>query len=322
MNKFIYTILACLTLGTSVFTLSSCQDDDDYNTKAATVGMGKTTFSVKENKGIFTIPVVATGDRNGDVLVNVEVEPVGNDCVENEHFIVTSKKIIIPKSKESANVEIKAIDNRAINADRSFIVKIVSVKGASCDDNLASTTVILLDNDNNPYERLAGNWTVTAYVDDTYTETYTWNTTITTVDEDDDAYGKELIVSPWVNDDYTFLSHVMHFKYDASSEKVSLVLPLGKTMGEGLDFGKDDLNNDFSSASIISASINGATNSMLTNGSYAGEVSSDFTTITFNLPFLGLIMNEQGQTMQTVANGYTYISPLFYFTKMVFTLKD
>lgn len=312
MNKYIYKTFAILAMCVCMIGFVSCEDDDNVNTAACVVSMGETTFSIKESKGIFTIPILASGDRNGDVIVNVEVEADEENCVENKHFFVTSKRIRIPKNKESVNVEIKAVDDRVVNEDRVFTVRIVSVSGATVSETQASTLVTLRDNDDDPYERLAGRWKVvgTAIYNEGIQD-LEWVTTISTLEDDDPSYGKVLIMSPWLSEDYTFFSHTLQFKFDTASNKASLSLPLGTIMAEDQDFGTDENGNDFSHSTLKSASINSMSGSIVTKGSCAGEVSADFSHIVFNIPFLGVVTNDQNQQMLA-----------FYFDRMELTLIE
>lgn len=322
-NKLKSTILALLAIVASVVTMSSCQDDETVNSATATVGMGKSTFSVKENKKIFNVPVVVTGEQNGDINVTVEVSSIDPACVENKHYIVTSKSLRIPKSKKSVNVEIKAIDDRIINPDRSFQLKIVKAEGATINEQLSSTTVILMDNDDIPYERMAGTWVVTAHAEDPSLEEEpiitTWETVITALDEEEDGYGVDLTMSPWVMNEYTMFSHPMRFSYDKTSETATLTLPLGSTMGTELDFGKDDLGNDFTSSKVISATIG---LNIVSTGQIVGQVSPDFTKIVFDRPFVGMIYNEQGQTPMQVVDGSQFFAPMFLYYRMEMSLKE
>ncbi len=323
LNKNFFTILLFFAFCASSILLSSCSDDDNINTATATVSMGESTYSIKENKGIFTIPVLVSGEQNGDIKVEVAVAAEGQNCVENKHFIVTSNNVVIPSSKKSVNIEIKAIDDRVINEDRKFKVTIVKAEGASISEQNKSTLVTLMDNDDIPYERMAGKWTVVAYVEDPTStdnpETTTWETEITSVDEGEEGYGVDLFMSPWVQADYTMLSHGMRFAYNTSSETATVTLPLGTTMAEGLDFGKDDLGNDFSVSSVVSATIG---MSIVTSGQVVGEVNSDFTRIVFSMPIAGMIYNENGQTMQSVVGSATFFSPMFIYYKMELTLNE
>lgn len=312
MNKYLYKSFAILAMCVCMIGFISCEDEDNVNTVASVVSMGETTYSIKESKGLFTIPILASGNRNGDVIVNVEVETDDENCIENKHFFVTSKRIRIPKNKESVNVEIKSVDDRVVNADRVFTVKIVSVSGATISETQASTLVTLRDNDDNPYERLAGRWKVvgTTVTNDGVID-MEWTTVISTLDDEDPSYGKVLVVSPWLSDDYTFFSHTLQFKFDTASNKASVALPLGTVMAEEQDFGADENGNDFSNGSIKSASLNSMTGTIITKGSCPGEVSEDLTHISFNIPFLGVISNDKNQTMLG-----------FFFDKMEFTLAE
>ncbi|MCD8237335.1 MAG: hypothetical protein LUD00_11990 [Prevotellaceae bacterium] len=157
MKKIFLLIAACTGL---LFT--SCGDDEKFNTGDAVVSMGQAEYSVKENKGLFSVPLSVTGTQNGPIEVTVGVTATDDNCVEDTHYLITSKTVTIPASKTTGRTEIKLVDDHIINEDHTFDLNITNVKGAKLNSTLATTHVTILDNDDIPYDRMGGSWTVTA----------------------------------------------------------------------------------------------------------------------------------------------------------------
>lgn len=315
-------ILSVSLIGLCALFMMACADDVKYNTNESTVRFGQTEYTVKENKGFFTIPVMATGERNGVVEVDVEIVSLSANCVEDEHYIVTSKHVVIPANKTSVNVEVKTVDDRVINEDRKFGLKISHVKGAvSVDPAYASIAVTLLDNDNIPYDRMGGTWTVTAtnMITDSgeASEPVSWETQlITVVDEEEEGYGSLLTMSPWRmwNGD-TFegqldIKHTLSFHYNASSQTATLNLKLGEVMASGFALGGEDEDGlNLSDCTLLSATPTSVNYTL--NGTLIGTVNAEFNKITFNLPLMGLLVDANN----------TPFSYWFYYTNIEMTRK-
>lgn len=159
----LYKIMA-LALGSILFTACS---DDDFNTASdVTVQMGVSELTVSESAGSFKVPVVVTGEANGPIKVSVSVESTGtNPALPFEerngewsgNFMVTSQNLNIPEGVKTVNIDIKAIDDRDENENRTFIITIASVEGAAVG-TVNQTLVTLKDNDNVPYGKIQGDW--------------------------------------------------------------------------------------------------------------------------------------------------------------------
>ncbi len=318
MKKLLYIALLSV-LG--LFCVS-CFDDATINsTGTAVVSMAKTAYQVKENKGLFYIPILVSGERNGDVEVDIEVTPSSANCQENVHYLVTSKHLVIPAHKNSVNVEIKAIDDRSINEDRSFMLIIKDVKGAvKADSDTQKTLITLLDNDNIPYDRIDGTWIVTAVNrlnSSGVGDSVSWNAQLRTVpDEDGEGYGTLVTMSPWRmwnGDTYEGvlpIQHTLSFRYNASSQTATLNLKLGEVMASEFALGgenEDGLN--LTSCTLLSATPTSL--NYTTNGNLVGTVNEDFTKITFNLPLMGLLLDANN----------TPFSYWFWYEDIVLTKK-
>lgn len=306
------------SLAVAALLMVGCDDDNNWNTSAeVTVSMEQTAMMVKENKGLFNVPITVKGERNGAVEVDVEVKSTDPACVEDVHYLVTSKHIIIPHDKKVGYVEIKSMDDRTINADRTFVIEIVNVRGAKMAETNVATTITLMDNDDIPYDRLGGKWTVTAtdMLQEAGPVQVSWTTNLTTVsDESEEGYGSNIIMSPWRmwnGETYEGQLDIMHnltFHYNASSQTATLDLKLGQVMAEGFALGgenEDGLN-------LTSCTLRSATPSMnnyTLNGTVVGTVNEDFTQITFNLPLMGLLFEANNRPF----------SYWFYYTDVVLT---
>lgn len=168
-------------------------DDDSWNTASdVTVSMGQNAYQTKENAGIFQLPIVVSGETNGNVYVTVEVKEYGsNPAKEDVNYYVTDKTINI--SEGQGSVEIETVDDDDINNERTFEVTIVDAKGAKIGEN-ASTVITLRDNDSEFYDKLQGKWTLTGV--NTSGQQISWTVTITgATDEADADYNKTLYIS-------------------------------------------------------------------------------------------------------------------------------
>ena len=142
--------------------LGACSDDDVKKNSAAdvTVSMGTATISPRESAGIVSLPIKVEGPTNGMVTLTVETREVGsNPAVENTNYYVTTKKINITGSE--GYVELEMVDDDEINDPRSFEVTIVKVEHAKLNEAAKTTSVVIRDNDHEPYDRLQGTWTLT-----------------------------------------------------------------------------------------------------------------------------------------------------------------
>lgn len=151
-----------LSLLVAVLFLGACSDDDVKKNSAAdvTVSMGTATISPRESAGIVSLPIKVEGPTNGMVTLTVETREVGsNPAVEGTNYYVTTKKINITGSE--GYVEFEMVDDDEINDPRSFEVTIVKVEHAKLNEAAKTTSVVIRDNDHEPYDRLQGTWTLT-----------------------------------------------------------------------------------------------------------------------------------------------------------------
>lgn len=188
-----------LAFAFSALVMTACSDDDKFNSVAGvTVEMGESEITVKENAGIFSVPVKVTGDANGPVKITVKVEATGinpalpfedNNGTWSGHYIVTSETVNIPADDKTAKIEVSTVDDLEENEDRTFVVTIVSAEGATIG-NVASTIVTIKDNDSVPYEKVQGAWKFNFI--DLDGKPATWNVNILGYSEEESEYGKIL----------------------------------------------------------------------------------------------------------------------------------
>lgn len=146
-----YIKLLMLIVAVSFF--ASCSDDDDYNSKEATVGFESANIVTSEGAGLMEIPVIVDGKyRNGDIHFKIEVEGVGNEpAVEDSMYYITGYEFNIPEDSliDRVNVELVMINDRIPTEARQFKINIVNLKGAN--PGIVSTTVTVNDNDGDEY---------------------------------------------------------------------------------------------------------------------------------------------------------------------------
>lgn len=155
-----YLKLLILLVCASVF--ASCSDDDNFNTKSATVGFTVDQVTFKENSGLVNIPIEIKGRINGDIKLVVSVSGKGdNPAEENKNYIITDKSLTMLAANDTAatatlNVELTTVDDDVINENREFTLTIASCKGAEVSRK--SIDVTLRDNDAAFYEKFFGSW--------------------------------------------------------------------------------------------------------------------------------------------------------------------
>lgn len=148
-------------------TMTACSDDDNGLNSASdvTVDFEGATMEVNEDQDFFEIPVMVTGETNGDIKVTIEVEApeTVNDqtAVENEQFMITSYTITIPQGKAVGAFEVRNLwEQGVVTPDKTFKVKITKVEGAQIGS--IATSAVTIINIDNTYTSLLGRWTLSA----------------------------------------------------------------------------------------------------------------------------------------------------------------
>lgn len=158
-----------ILLAAAVLSMACSKEEPVKHGKGdAVVSFAKSSYTFKESAGIATIPVSITGTpKDYPLTFDIKVEAVTSDKKVDEMFLFTQTSdikfngaVMADSTYVPVNIEFKVIDDAEINEDRLFKISIVNVKGAKTGD-IASAEVIVKDNDNNPYEKLWGDWIMT-----------------------------------------------------------------------------------------------------------------------------------------------------------------
>lgn len=219
-------ILKYLALGLFGFVLTACSDDDKtvWNSDTnVTVEFAKPTASWKEGKGMCFLPLQVNGKANGNIEVTVSVTtPEQNAAVENKHYVITTKTIIIPDDESKMNLEFNVLDaDEDINQSRLFTVSIVDVKGAEIGtNNLCEVTI--RDNDADFYDKLSGNWN--ANIIDRYGTEATIPVKLLAFDEEDEGYSNYYLLTGL----QSYCEIVVEYNFDIETGTGYLDIPFGQ----------------------------------------------------------------------------------------------
>ena len=260
-----YLLVAC----TALF-MASCSDDDKLNTDGnVTVQFASATVNAKENADLFYVPLEVTGKTNGPIRVTVEVtESSTATAIENDHYVITSKTVVIPNDSTEVGLEIAAVNDMDINDDRVFTIAITNVEGAKVGQN-SSVTVTLTDDDSLFYEALQGKWTLDCV--DNKGVSKSFSVTLYGVKDGEEGYEETLYMSGFMG--YNWCVMELTYTYDEDENLVYLSLPFAQQIAEGVDFGLGGTNE------VVLGAIVG--NSITLDGEYVATASADMMTITF-----------------------------------------
>lgn len=141
----------------------SCQETPQGKGDA-TIGFANETYVYKESAGLVKLPIQFTGEpKTYPISFDIVAEVDGTEFKVEDlvHFTQTKGLKYAGDEDAPAYLEFQVYDNQEINESRLINLTITNVDGAT----LAGTGKAVLeiaDNDNNPYERLMGNWVLTA----------------------------------------------------------------------------------------------------------------------------------------------------------------
>lgn len=265
-NLKIYAFFLCTVI------ISACSSDDEetFNTGAATVGFQETAMTVKESAGLCTVPVVVTGEHNGNIRVTIQLED--KNAKEDENYIITTKTLVIPAGQETANFEFRTVDDELVNDDRSFDIIIADVRGATAGTN-NRLVVTIKDNDSNLYETLAGTWvfTGTASAVKVSNVKVSFSVKVATAAEGTEAFGNYLVCANEAgfdpdNDIPWQFSWRLKYEYNPGTQKVSLSIVAGE----------DVAANGVYTVRFRRVSLDGSTSEL-----YRGEYNAETKAIEF-----------------------------------------
>lgn len=242
LNKIFAIALAALTL-------TACSDDDDNNflggvnsAKGVTVEMGNSQFTAQESEEFFYVPVAVTGETNGKVVVTVEIRQATpgaeqEGAVEGTHYVVTSKTINIAAQETTGFIEIgNNWETGVINPDRVLDIAIVKAEGATI--GAQSTCTVTIQNSDNPYTMLCGNWHLTAL--DRNGNEVDIRPVLKTPSNSAPEFGNELWLAG-VMGDSDYMIRFTDFSYDEETGKGTMKLGYGTMMTDGLAFNYGDV---------------------------------------------------------------------------------
>lgn len=263
----------------------SCSDDKEtQNTNSdVVVEMESPTYSAKESAGSVKVPIKVTGKTNGKVYVTIEVKECGNNpAKEDVHYYVADKTIAI--SDEIGYVEYRAVDDKEMNEDRTFQFVIKEAKGAKIGAQ-NTTTVTIVDNDNAPYDRLQGEWKLSAKDPDGQNESFTVNITEPAQYNEDGTdnreYGKVLYMDGFMG--LSAGNGVNMIKLNFSYNEKTLQGYVAFDCTETYTW----FTNEFTGIGEADVKVRNADNS---NSPLFGNWDSDFTTVTFT-PGSGIMLS-------------------------------
>ena len=281
MTKYISAFVLLFT----VLGLSSCDDDKATGAGDATIGFASSTYTYKESAGIVRIPVAFSGEpKNYPIVFDVVAEIVDGDKTLDElvHFTQIEHLKYAGDPAAPAFIEFEIYDDQDINESRHMQLTIASASGAEIVNG--SAVVEIADNDNNPYERLWGNWTFSgiSFFDGT-TTTFDFTITGGLTDEEIEKNADKRLVCVGYNGDSSVggIPFVWYIDYDAETETCAIVG--GVTM---LEINADLFGHGCTTTKIVSGVL--ADGKLYDNGWITGSWSEDFSTITFD-PALGLV---------------------------------
>lgn len=140
-------ILAILLLP---FIAMACDEDESYNSGAATVEFTSAEVSFKELTSAYNFPIVVKGEHTGLIKVSVALKNVEGDFKDDKNIIITQRDLLIPAGTETVNVEtVLFLSNDEITPNRYFTLEIVQAEGATIGTNAVCKVNI---EENNPLE--------------------------------------------------------------------------------------------------------------------------------------------------------------------------
>lgn len=153
MKYLLFAAATILTAGVA----GSCSNDDKTGTGDTTIGFAQANYVFKENAGLVKIPLAIAG--KSPVSFDVKVELEGTAALEEVALFTQTAGMHYAGDEEvPVIIEFKSVDNDVIDASRFMTLTLTSVSGGKVSQ--ATTRVEITDDDNNPYDRLQGDWVV------------------------------------------------------------------------------------------------------------------------------------------------------------------
>lgn len=129
-----------------------------------TIGFAKDSYRIKEGAGLTKIQIEVNGEAESyPVTFDIQARVTSDETLQvNDviHFTQSENFKIAGKDLAPVYVEFTVKDDDIISDSRFIELSIVNVKGAAVATS--TTTLEIRDNDNNPYDKLMGDWTAHA----------------------------------------------------------------------------------------------------------------------------------------------------------------
>ncbi|WP_455586517.1 hypothetical protein [Bacteroides sp.] len=139
-----------LTMLLLPFIAIACDDDESYNSGAATVEFKSAEITLKEMTSAYDFPIVVTGEHTGLIKVSIALKDVEGGFEDDKNIIMTQHELLIPAGTETVNVEtVLSLANEEITPNRHFSLEIVNAEGAAIGANAVCKVNI---EENNPLE--------------------------------------------------------------------------------------------------------------------------------------------------------------------------
>lgn len=279
--------------------MSSCDDDSITGAGDATIGFAQASYTYKESAGLVKIPVQVTGEpEEYPITFNVEVQIEGDEVSLDDVVLFTQLTGLKYAGNEDAPayVEFQLIDNEEINDSRFMTLTITSASGATIAN--ASTRVEIADNDNNPYERLWGEWTYSGVsISDGSTSTFTFTICggLTPEEEAENADKRLVCVGYAGNSSIGGIPIVWYIDYDGEAGTCSIAG--GETMFE---IAADAFGLGVSTTKVVTSVL--FEDELYENMSIPGSWNDECTEMTFSSEY-GLVPKIYGDGEYT---GYVW----------------
>lgn len=260
--------------------VTSCKDDAKWNTKGDVyVQMTRTEFGTKEGRRLARVPFSVVGDANGNIKVNFSVtEAATNGAKEDIHYYITSKTVVINPEDKEGYFEFTIVNDTVQNDPRVFILTIESAEGALVG-NPSQCIVSIGDNDDDPYDRLGGVYTM-SYLDDEEVEG-SLQVSIEPYMEDEPQYHRVLpMVGSFVSGDAD-----MSLRYITSSQDQGIAVGIigGSVLLKNNDFGNVTVGGEsvrLGQCDVITAFMN--SQGLTESGLLEGRWNEDFSEVVFD----------------------------------------
>lgn len=303
--------LACAAAMLPVF--ASC-DKETEGAGDAKIGFEKTSYTFKESAGIVKVKVSVTGEpKKYPITFDVTAKSVeGEELSTLLKFTQSEGLKYVGNEDAPAYVEFTLVDNDVINDTKHVELTLTNVSGAELVADNAVTVIDIADNDNNPYDRLMGNWKLSG-TDPSDGQTYSFIVNISggfTEKEQEDNANKVLVCWGWEALKYDYSSYdydpghfaVWYIDYDEDTEKLSVEVGT-KMVDYGLLSWKSIPGSKFA---LYSASI--VNDDFSIEQSVPATFSEDFNTITLNPNYgFGAIIYADGAWSKYYYSAYNNI---------------